>query len=108
MEDCLFCKIIKGELPGNFVYQGKEIVAFKDTHPSAPVHVLIVPKKHFADLLDAEKEDQALLGEIQLLAAELAKQLKIDKAFKMLVNNGRGAGQAIFHLHYHLLGGWKS
>ena len=106
MENCLFCKIGKGEIPAEFVYQDDETLAFKDIHPSAPVHVLIVPKKHIESLNAATEEDKEVLAKIQFLASKLAKDLNIDKAFRLTVNTGEGAGQTVFHLHYHLQGGW--
>lgn len=106
MSDCLFCGIIKGEIKGEFVYQDDSLVAFKDINPKAPVHLLIVPRKHVATLLDVEPGDRELIGDIFQAASRLAKEHGIDKdGFRVVVNCGAGAGQSVFHLHYHLLGG---
>ena|SRR3989338_6311465 len=108
MEDCIFCKIIKGELPSTKVLEEEEIVAFKDINPLAPVHVLIVPKIHFPSLTEAKDNQQVLLGKLLLVARDLAKKLGIiDKGYKVVINNGPDSGQIVFHLHLHLLGGWK-
>lgn len=107
MEDCIFCKIVGGEIAANFVYEGDDIVAFKDIKPSAPVHVLVVPKKHIPSLSQASEADRDLLGKVQLLAGKIAKDLGIGKGFRLTLNNGKSAGQIVFHLHYHLQGGWE-
>jgi histidine triad (HIT) family protein len=107
MEDCIFCKIIRGEAPSEKVWEDEEILAFKDIKPSAPVHILIVPKKHIQNLSDTSSEDQALLGKIQLTAVEIAEKLGIKDAFRVSTLNGKNAGQVVFHLHYHLMGGWS-
>jgi histidine triad (HIT) family protein len=104
--DCLFCKIIKGEIPSDKVYEDDFVYAFNDIHPEAPVHVLIVPKKHIDSLNAAQLSDQALLGHIQLVASELAKKNEIDDSgYRLLTNIGKDGGQSVFHVHYHLLGG---
>jgi histidine triad (HIT) family protein len=107
MKDCLFCKIIRGEIATEFVYQDKEVVAFRDLHPKAPVHILIVPKKHIDKLQDISDNDRELLGQLLLTAKKIARQEKIEEAFKVVINCGKKGGQEIFHLHVHLLGGWK-
>lgn len=108
MNDCVFCKIIKGEMPSTKVFEDEEMVAFKDINPMAPVHVLIVPKIHFSSLVDATDEKQALLGKLLLKARDLAKELDVaDAGYKLVINNGKDSGQIVFHLHVHLLGGWK-
>jgi len=107
MADCLFCKIIKGQIKTDFVYQDKDIVAFKDIHPKAPVHILIIPKKHIDKLQDVRDNDRELLGTILLTIKKIAEKLKIDKGYKIIVNCGSQGGQEIFHLHFHLLGGWR-
>ncbi len=107
MEDCIFCKIVAGEIAANFVYQDDDFVAFKDIKPSAPVHVLVLPKKHIESLLFAAKEDQEMLGRLQLLAIKIARDLGIADGFRLSTNNGKTAGQVVFHLHYHLQGGWE-
>jgi histidine triad (HIT) family protein len=105
MADCLFCKIISHQVPGDFIYEDDEMVAFKDIQPKAPTHVLVAPKKHIASLSEAGDEDAPLLGRLQRVAAKIAAEKKITGGFRLVANNGRGAGQSVDHLHYHLLGG---
>jgi len=101
----IFDKIIKGELPADKVFENERIVAFKDINPVAPVHILIVPKKAISGLQALEKEDMPLIGEIAEVAKELAKEHGIESGYRLLTNNGTLAGQTIFHLHFHLIGG---
>jgi histidine triad (HIT) family protein len=109
MERCVFCKIIKGEIPTKFVYQDEQIVAFRDIKPLAPVHILIVPKFHLDKLQDVSDNEKELLGKMLLVAKEIAEKEKIDESgYRIGINCGRAAGQIVFHLHFHLLGGWKS
>lgn len=103
--DCLFCKIGKKEIAAKIVYEDDEIVGFEDIHPQAPTHMLLCPRKHFASLNDASADDAPLLGRLQLVAAKLARENKITDGYRTVINNGRGAGQSVFHLHLHLLGG---
>ena len=105
MEDCLFCKIGRKEIPAKLVYEDEAIFAFEDIHPQAPTHILICPRKHIGSLTDATAEDTAMLGRLQLVAAKLATERKLTDGYRTVVNNGRGAGQSVFHLHLHLLGG---
>jgi histidine triad (HIT) family protein len=107
MNDCLFCKIVKGDTPSKKVYEDNDILAFYDTHPLAPIHVLVIPKKHIVKLSEAGKEDENLLGKLQLMVAKIAKELKIDDAFRLFLCNGEKAGQSVLHIHYHLRGGWE-
>lgn len=107
MKDCIFCQIIKGEIPTDFVYQDKEIVAFRDINPLAPVHILIVPKKHIKGIQTVEKKDQKILGQMLLVARKIGEQEKL-KGYKLFFNCDKLGGQVIFHLHLHLIGGWKS
>lgn len=107
MNDCVFCQIIKGEIPTNFVYQDKEIVAFPDINPKAPVHILIVPKLHIDKLQDVSDNEKELLGKMLLAAKKIAEQKGISAGFKISINCGELAGQDVFHLHFHLLGGWR-
>ena len=108
MDDCLFCKISKGEIPAEFVYKDEQIVAFKDIKPSAPVHILIVPRKHLASLDEVKTEDQQLLGKMLLVVQKIAQERGIAQSgYRLVINNGEGAGQVIPHLHLHLLGGKK-
>jgi histidine triad (HIT) family protein len=106
MKNCLFCKINQGEIPAQKVYDGDEIFAIQDANPQAPVHLLIIPKKHISTLLEIEDGDQRLIGSIYGVANQLAKERKLEKSgFRMVSNCGAGAGQSVFHIHYHLLGG---
>ncbi|MBI4067322.1 histidine triad nucleotide-binding protein [Candidatus Gottesmanbacteria bacterium] len=104
--ECIFCKIIKGEIPGKFVYKDSQMVVFRDISPKAPVHVLLVPRKHFESLKDVTLNDAELMGKVMTKFPEIAKKLGIERGFKVAVNNGRSAGQLVFHLHFHILGGW--
>lgn len=105
MTDTLFSKIIRKEIPADIVYEDEHCVAFRDINPQAPVHVLLVPRKALARLADADGGDQPLLGHLLLAANRVAKQLGVDHAFRLVVNNGEEAGQSVFHLHLHLLAG---
>jgi histidine triad (HIT) family protein len=105
MTDCLFCKIGKKEIPSKLVYEDADIFAFDDISPQAPSHILICPRKHLSSLTDATAEDEVLLGKLQLVAAKLAADRKLTDGYRTVFNNGRGAGQSVFHLHLHLLGG---
>lgn len=108
MTDCLFCKIINKEIPSAVVYEDEDIFAFKDIAPKAPVHILIIPKKHICCLAEAGEEDLALLGKIQIVAQKLAKEFEIaESGFRLLTNSGANSGQEVFHIHYHLVGGKK-
>jgi histidine triad (HIT) family protein len=103
----LFGKVIRREIPADIVYEDDLCLAFKDINPQAPVHVLIVPKKEIARLVDATPDDQALLGHLMLAAGKVAQQFGIGDAFRLAINNGADAGQSVFHVHVHLLGGRK-
>ena len=102
---CLFCRIASGEVPARTVFEDGEVLAFKDINPQAPTHLLVIPKKHIPALSAAGDEDAALLGKLQLVARDLAKLGKLENGFRVVTNNGRGAGQSVDHLHYHVLGG---
>lgn len=105
MSDCIFCKIVAGEIPGNRLYEDDEVIAFHDIHPMAPVHFMIVPKIHVESLAHCGAREQALLGKILLLAPQLAAEQGLDTGFRTMINTGRGGGQEIFHLHVHVFGG---
>ena len=105
MKDCLFCRIIAGELPAKKVYEDEHTFAFEDIRPHAPTHVLIVPKKHIRGLKEAGPEDAEVIGRCHLVAAEIARQRAIENGYRTVLNIGPGAGQSVFHLHLHLLGG---
>jgi len=105
MEDCLFCKIGAKKIPGKIVFEDDRIFAFEDVHPQAPTHVLVCPRKHLASLTDASPDDAGLLGQILLVAANLARERHLLEGYRTVFNNGAGSGQSVFHLHLHLLGG---
>lgn len=108
--DCIFCKIAKGEIPAAKVYEDDEVFAFKDINPKAPVHFLIIPKKHLASLAHADAGDTALLGKMLALAPRLAREQGAENGFRVVINTGRDGGQEVAHLHMHILGGpqpWK-
>ena len=105
MSDCLFCRIIRGELPHKKVYEDERTYVFEDIHPQAPTHVLIVPKKHIAGLKEAQAEDAEIIGYCHLVAAEIARERKIENGYRTVFNVGPESGQSVFHLHLHLLGG---
>ena len=107
MESCLFCRIIRGEKPADFVYEGDSLVAFRDIRPQAPHHILIVPRKHIRSINDLTDEDRPLISELILCAKGIAKTLGIEESgYKLVFNVERGGGQFVFHLHLHLMGGW--
>jgi histidine triad (HIT) family protein len=101
----VFGKIIRKELPATIVYEDDLAIAFKDIHPQAPVHLLIVPKKEFKNLQNLPKEDLGLISHIVMVAQKLAKEYKIEDNYRFLTNNGEDAGQSVWHLHFHLIGG---
>jgi len=105
MADCLFCRIIRGELPSRKVYEDEYIFAFEDVNPQAPTHVLVVPKRHFAGLKEAKAEDAELVGRCHLAAARIARDRSIEDGYRTVMNIGPRAGQSVFHLHVHLIGG---
>ena len=106
MIDCLFCKILKGEIPAKIVYEDDRILAFSDINPQAPLHALIVPKRHIASLNDLSAEDDALVGEMIRRAAAIARQHGYaDRGFRTVFNTNAEAGQTVFHIHLHLLAG---
>lgn len=105
MSDCLFCKIVAGEIPSKKVFEDEYTFAFEDISPKAPVHVLIVPKKHVRGLKEVGAEDAELVGRCHLAAAAIARERGIEEGYRTVLNVGPGAGQSVFHLHVHLLGG---
>jgi histidine triad (HIT) family protein len=107
MEDCVFCKIIRRELPSKIEYEDNDLIVFQNINPLAPVHVLIVPKKHIKNLSDVSELDKEILGKMLLLAKDMSVKLGISDAFRVAVTNGENAGQSVYHLHFHLTGGWK-
>ena len=106
MEDCIFCKIIKGEIPSNKVFENEYVYAFRDIAPCAPVHVLVVPKKHIASIAAAQTEDEQLLGHLLLTVQRVAKALGVEESgYRVISNCGKDACQSVQHLHLHILGG---
>ncbi len=103
--DCIFCKIVAGQIPSKKAYEDGDVLAFHDIHPIAPVHFLIIPKDHFDSLDQAEARHQALLGKLLLLAPKLARENGLDDGFRLIINTGRGGHQEVFHLHLHVTGG---
>ncbi|MCD1146856.1 histidine triad nucleotide-binding protein [Peptoniphilus sp. KCTC 25270] len=103
--DCLFCKIIAGEIPSNALYEDEKMYAFYDIDPQSPVHFLVIPKKHIASVDDLEEEDAQLVGEIFLKIKELAKKENLDNGYRVITNIGEDGGQTVPHLHFHVLGG---
>lgn len=104
--DCIFCKIVAGDVPANFVFQDDDIVAFRDIQPVAPTHVLVIPRKHIASLAEAGPEDEALLGRLILGVRRVAVDLGlVAQGYRTILNTGPGAGQSVFHLHAHVLSG---
>lgn len=103
---CIFCQIAAGEVASDIVYQDEDVVAFNDINPEAPVHILIVPKRHLANLNEATADDAELLGKVVLTASRLAKEREVDKTgYRLVANTGPQAGQTVHHLHFHLLAG---
>ncbi|MEH6517289.1 MAG: histidine triad nucleotide-binding protein [Halioglobus sp.] len=105
MTDTIFGKIISGEIPSEFIYEDEHCIAINDINPQAPVHVLVIPKQAIPRLVDAQVDDQALLGHLLLAANKVAAQLGVADAFRLLINNGEDAGQTVFHLHLHIIAG---
>ena len=105
MAECLFCKIINKEISASIVFEDEHLLAINDINPQAPVHILIMPKKHLLNLDDVEESDIPLLGHIQFRAREIARQAGLNGHYRLTSNCGEKAGQRVFHLHYHLMGG---
>jgi len=106
VEECIFCKIIKGEIPSDKVYEDDMVISFKDISPCAPAHVLIIPKKHISNLNEITEEDSKIIAYIYIVAKEIAKKLGIDgTGYRVVTNCGKDGGQTVHHIHFHLLGG---
>ena len=105
MEDCLFCRIIRGELPSQKVYEDEHVYAFRDISPEAPVHVLFVPRTHVASMAELGPEHEQAMGRLMVAAARVAAELGLDGGFRTIINTGRVGLQEVYHLHLHLLGG---
>ena len=108
MENCLFCKIIKGEVPCKKIYEDEEILAFEDINPAAPIHILVIPKKHITSLAHLEKQDEAIVGKIYGVINKIAEEQGFkEDGYRVIVNCGENGGQEVMHLHFHLLAGKK-
>ena len=105
MAECLFCRIVQGDVPSEKVYEDDEVYAFKDRNPQAPTHVLIIPKKHIRGLPDVKIEDSQVIGHCYSVAVGIAREHNIQDSYRIVCNTGPHAGQSVFHLHFHLLGG---
>ncbi len=105
MENCIFCKIVAGEIPSTIVYKDDDVVAFRDLNPQAPQHILFIPKRHIASMTDLTQEDGAILASIFTTAAKVAQDLGLECGYRFVTNVGPDSGQSVFHLHFHLLGG---
>lgn len=104
-EDCIFCRVVEKKLPAQFEYEDETLVAIQDINPQAPVHLLVIPKRHIPKLNEASEADRLLLGNLIYRAKELARARRIEDGFRLVFNNGSKAGQSVFHVHLHLLGG---
>jgi len=107
MDDCLFCKIVNKEIKASIVYEDDSVLAFYDLNPVAPVHILVIPKKHISDFMSIETEDKEIIFCIHKAIKQIINDNKIVRGFRVVVNNGKDAGQAVSHIHYHLLAGRK-
>ena len=108
MEDCLFCKIIKGEIPSNKVYEDDEILAFYDINPAAPIHILVIPKKHITSLAHIKQQDEQIIGKIYSVINKIAQDKGFkEEGYRVIVNCGENGGQEVMHLHFHILAGKK-
>ncbi|MCD4677826.1 MAG: histidine triad nucleotide-binding protein [Desulfobacula sp.] len=106
--DCLFCRIVNRDVPTRFLYEDDDYVVFRDINPAAPVHLLLVPKKHIRSMNDLEKEDSAIISGLFMIARDMAKEQGVNESgYKLLFNVEKGGGQVIFHVHLHLIGGWN-
>jgi len=106
MENCIFCKIIRGEIPSKKVFEDDQLLVIEDITPQAPLHLLLIPRKHFVNCLDLAEQDESLVGHVFSKAGEIARQKGVQESgFRIVQNNGAGAGQSVFHIHFHLLAG---
>lgn len=108
--NCIFCRIASGELPSKRIYEDDDLVAFHDINPAAPVHLLVIPRRHIPSLADVSDEHEALLGKMLALAPRLAREHGCSNGFRVVINTGQDGGQEVFHLHLHIMGGprpWK-
>ncbi|HBX22828.1 MAG TPA: histidine triad nucleotide-binding protein [Desulfotomaculum sp.] len=106
MQDCIFCKIVKKEIPAEIVYENDDVLVFKDIKPASPIHLLLIPKKHIPTFFDLQPEDSKIIGEVQRAAATVARDMGLTKqGFRLVSNCMEDAGQLVFHIHYHMLAG---
>ena len=105
MNSCLFCRIVAKELPAKFEYEDSSLIAIQDINPQAPTHLLVIPKRHISKMDELQDGDRTLLGDMILKAKKLAHENKLDEGFRLVLNNGSKAGQSVFHIHMHLIGG---
>ena len=106
MQDCIFCKIVRKEIPSEIVYEDEKVIAFKDINPQAPYHILVIPKEHYSTLLELKEKDKELIGHIFLVINKIAKDLGFaERGFRVVVNCKEEAGQTVFHIHFHILAG---
>ncbi len=106
MNDCIFCRIIKGEIPAKKVFEDEKVVVIEDISPVAPLHVLLIPRKHFVNALDLDPADHELIGHVYGVAARIAREKGVaESGFRIVANNNAGAGQSVFHIHFHLIAG---
>lgn len=105
MSDCIFCKILDGDIPSNRVYEDEHCIAFHDVQPAAPVHLLVIPRKHISSLDALTPQDQELMGHIMTRIPEIARNQGLDEGYRSVVNTGEQGGQTVFHIHFHILGG---
>ncbi|MTI15494.1 histidine triad nucleotide-binding protein [Sansalvadorimonas verongulae] len=107
MTDCIFCKIVQGEIPADVVYEDEHCLAFRDIQPKAPIHLLVIPRKHVVNLDDLKDSDRDLISHMMLTIPRIARQQGLTEGYRTVTNNGKGGGQEVFHLHFHILGGGK-
>ncbi len=105
MENCLFCKIIRGEIPAEKLYEDDDLIAFNDISPQAPTHFLVIPKKHIVSQTDITESDEQIMGKLMRIAAQVADEKGIGEGYRVVINNGSKAGQLVMHLHMHVIGG---
>ncbi|MCD6584557.1 MAG: histidine triad nucleotide-binding protein [Desulfobacteraceae bacterium] len=107
-EDCIFCKIINKQIPTEFLYEDDQLIVFKDINPLAPIHLLLVPKKHIRSINDLEDSDTTIVSDLIMTARDMAEKMSVNKSgYRLFFNVEKGGGQEVFHLHLHLIGGWE-
>ena len=107
-EDCIFCKIINKQIPTEFLYEDDQLIVFKDINPLAPIHLLLVPKKHIRSINDLDESDTTIVSDLIMTARDMAEKMSVNKSgYRLFFNVEKGGGQEVFHLHLHLIGGWE-